>query len=135
MWLEVSADQRQELLHHAVSLGVLGPLLQMLEQHPQADSEEILVRWQGQAGFEDIQRLAQRKSLLEPAEQQREFVDGVSRILQQRKGRPEVAEIRARAAVNEPQAAVSEVGLPPEQDPFAELGIDPDDYSDSEYPL
>ena len=59
----------------------------------------------------------------------------MSRILQQRKGRPEVAEIRARAAVNEPQAAVSEVGLPPEQDPFAELGIDPDDYSDSEYPL
>lgn len=135
LWLEVSADQRQELLHHAVSLGVLGPLFQMLEQHPQADNEEILVRWQGQAGFEEIQRLAQRKSLLEPAEQQREFVDGVSRILQQRKGRPEVAEIRARAAVNEPQAAVSEMGLPPEQDPFAELGIDPDDYSDSEYPL
>ena len=51
---------------------------------------------------------------------------------EQRKGRPEVAEIRARAAVNEPQAAVSEMGLPPEQDPFAELGIDPDDYSDSE---
>jgi len=39
LWLEVSADQRQELLHHAVSLGVLGPLLQMREQHPQADSE------------------------------------------------------------------------------------------------
>ena len=107
----------------------------MLEQHPQADSEEILVRWQGQAGFEDIQRLAQRKSLLEPADQQKEFADGVSRIVQQRKGRPEVAEIRARAAAIEPPAASNEQSMPPEQDPFAELGTDPDDYSDSEYPL
>ena len=49
LWQEVGVEQRQELLQHA-DLSVLGPLLQMLEQHPQADSEEILVRWQGQSG-------------------------------------------------------------------------------------
>ena len=58
LWQEVGVEQRQELLQHTADLSVLGPLLQMLEQHPQADSEEILVRWQGQAGFEDTQRLA-----------------------------------------------------------------------------
>ena len=106
----------------------------MLEQHPQADSEEILVRWQGQAGFEDIQRLA-AASRYWNLQSSKRFADGVSRILQQRKGRPEVAEIRARAAASEPPAASNEQSMPPEQDPFAELGTDPDDYSDSEYPL
>ena len=46
---------------------MFGSLVKMLEQHPEADSEEILVRWQGQPGFDDIQRLAQSKSELEPA--------------------------------------------------------------------
>ena len=100
LWQEVGVEQRQELLQHTADLSVLGPLLQMLEQHPQADSEEILVRWQGQAGFEDIQRLAQRKSLLEPADQQKNLLTGLVELYSSAK-----AAQRWRRFVREPPPA------------------------------
>ena len=135
LWQQVADEQRQELKRHSAGLGVFGPLVEMLEEHPEADCEELLVRWQGQSDFADVQRLAQRKSLLSPEEQQQELLEGVGRIVQQRMGRPEVAEIRARVAADAPNVMVDAADLPPEQDPFAELASDPNDYSDNEYPL
>lgn len=93
------------------------------------------MRWQGLPGFDDIQRLAQRKSLLDSTGQQQAFAEGVEKLLAQRKGRPEVAEIRARAAASGTQLITDRAELPPEHDPFDELAADPDDYSDQEYPL
>ena len=132
---EVSDTQRKELVEHAGDFGVFGSLVKMLEQHPEADSEEILVRWQGQPGFDDIQRLAQSKSELEPAEQQNALFEGVSKLVDKRKGRPQTAGIRARLAASAPVVEDGAVDTAPEHDPFAELDSDPDDYSNDEYPL
>lgn len=132
---EVSDTQRKELVEHAGDFGVFGSLVKMLEQHPEADNEEILVRWQGQPGFDDIQRLAQSKSELEPAEQQNALFEGVSKLVDKRKGRPQTAGIRARLAASAPVVEDGAVDTAPEHDPFAELDSDPDDYSNDEYPL
>jgi DNA primase len=132
---EVSDTQRKELVEHAGDFGVFGSLVKMLEQHPEADSEEILVRWQGQPGFDDIQRLAQSKSELEPAEQQNALFEGVSKLVDKRKGRPQTAGIRARLAASAPVVEDGAVDTAPDHDPFAELDTDPDDYSNDEYPL
>lgn len=132
---EVSDTQRKELVEHAGDFGVFGSLVKMLEQHPEADSEEILVRWQGQPGFDDIQRLAQRKSDLEPAEQQNALFEGVSKLVDKRKGRPQTAGIRARLAASASVVEDGAVDTAPDHDPFAELDGDPDDYSNDEYPL
>ena len=132
---QTSDEQRQDLHAHSAELGIFGALLELLKAHPEADSEEILVRWQGLPGFDDIQRLAQRKSLLDSTGQQQAFAEGVEKLLAQRKGRPEVAEIRARAAASGTQLITDRAELPPEHDPFDELAADPDDYSDQEYPL
>jgi hypothetical protein len=132
---ELTDQQRQELWSHRAELGVFGTLLEFLQQHPDADSEEILVRWQGLPGFEDMQQLAQRKSLLDAAGQQKAFVEGVVKILERRKGRPQVAEIRARVAASGSQSTPARPESAAEFDPFDELAADPDDYSDQELPI
>ena len=132
---DMNEEQRRDVQAYSSELGVFGALVQLLRQHPDADSEEILVRWQGLPGFDDIQRLAQRKSLLDSAGQQQAFSEGIEKLLAQRKGRPQVAEIRARAAASGAQQSSDRAEMPPEHDPFDELATDPDDYSDQEYPL
>ncbi len=135
LWDQLTDQQQQDLRTHRAELGVFGTLLEFLQQHPEADSEEILVRWQGLPGFEDMQQLAQRKSLLDAAGQQKAFVEGIAKILERRKGRPQVAEIRARAAASGSQSTPATPESAAEFDPFDELAADPDDYSDQEFPI
>ena len=135
LWQQLSDQQRQDLQLHAGELGVFGALVQLVQQHPEADSEEILVRWQGLPGFDDIQQLAQRKSLLDSAGQQKAFFEGIEKMLKRRKGRPQVAEIRARVAASSSQVTPELPDGDSEFDPFDELATDPDDYSDQEFPI
>ena len=135
LWQELSDEQRQDLQLHAAELGVFGVLVQLVQQHPEADSEEILVRWQGLPGFDDIQQLAQRQSLLDSAGQQKAFFEGIERMLKRRKGRPQVAEIRARVAASSSQVAPEQPDAGTDFDPFDELATDSDDYSDEEFPI
>jgi hypothetical protein len=135
LWQELSDEQRQDLQLHAAELGVFGVLVQLVQQHPEADSEEILVRWQGLPGFDDIQQLAQRQSLLDSAGQQKAFFEGIERMLKRRKGRPQVAEIRARVAASSSQVAPEQPDVDTDFDPFDELATDSDDYSDEEFPI
>ena len=135
LWQKLSDEQRQDLQLHAAELGVFGVLVQLVQQHPEADSEEILVRWQGLPGFDDIQQLAQRQSLLDSAGQQKAFFEGIERMLKRRKGRPQVAEIRARVAASSSQVAPEQPDVDTEFDPFDELATDSDDYSDEEFPI
>ena len=130
LWQQLSDQQRQDLQLHAGELGVFGALVQLVQQHPEADSEEILVRWQGLPGYDDIQQLAQRKSLLDSAGQQKAFFEGIEKMLKRRKGRPQVAEIRARVAASSSQVTPELPDGDSEFDPFDELATDPDDYSD-----
>ncbi len=135
LWQQLSDQQRQDLQLHAGELGVFGALVQLVQQHPEADSEEILVRWQGLPGYDDIQQLAQRKSLLDSAGQQKAFFEGIEKMLKRRKGRPQVAEIRARVAASSSQVTPELPDADSEFDPFDELATDPDDYSDQEFPI
>jgi DNA primase len=135
LWQQLSDQQRQDLQLHAGELGVFGALVQLVQQHPEADSEEILVRWQGLPGYDDIQQLAQRKSLLDLAGQQKAFFEGIEKMLKRRKGRPQVAEIRARVAASSSQVTPELPDADSEFDPFDELATDPDDYSDQEFPI
>ncbi|HBK13464.1 MAG TPA: DNA primase [Gammaproteobacteria bacterium] len=135
LWQQLSDQQRQDLQLHAGELGVFGALVQLVQQHPEADSEEILVRWQGLPGYDDIQQLAQRKSLLDSAGQQKAFFEGIEKMLKRRKGRPQVAEIRARVAASSSQVTPELPDSDSEFDPFDELATDPDDYSDQEFPI
>ena len=135
LWQALSDEQRQDLQLHAAELGVFGVLVQLVQQHPEADSEEILVRWQGLPGFDDIQQLAQRQSLLDSAGQQKAFFEGIERMLKRRKGRPQVAEIRARVAASSSQVAPEQPDVDTDFDPFDELATDSDDYSDEEFPI
>ena len=135
LWQELSDEQRQDLQLHAAELGVFGVLVQLVQQHPEADSEEILVRWQGLPGFDDIQQLAQRQSLLDSAGQQKAFFEGIERMLKRRKGRPQVAEIRARVAASSSQVAPEQPDVDTDFYPSDELTTDSNDYSDEEFPV
>ena len=56
-------------------------------------------------------------------------------MLKRRKGRPQVAEIRARVAASSSQVTPELPDADSEFDPFDELATDPDDYSDQEFPI
>ena len=80
MWREADQATRRGLLDTDGDLGFLGQLFAYLEQHPDADTEEILVRWSDEPWYPELLRRAQKPVEIGPQEMAREFCDGLARL-------------------------------------------------------
>ena len=82
MWHEADQEARRGLLDARGDLGFLGQLFAYLEDHPQADTEEILVRWSDEPWYPELLKRAQKQVEIGPQEMAGEFCDGVARLYQ-----------------------------------------------------
>jgi DNA primase len=80
MWQEVSSDTRISILASAPQLGVLGELVNYIDKNPEADTEELLVRWSDNPRYPDLLKRAQRVMEIEPDALQGEFTEGMARL-------------------------------------------------------
>ncbi len=76
-WNEVSVESQSTLLEAASDLGLLGDILSYVHVHPEADSEELLVRWSDDVQGARLLELARVKLELPAAAIKAEFVDGM----------------------------------------------------------
>ncbi len=106
LWASVADDLRANLLANAEQLGVLGDVLGFLDQHPQADIEEMLIHWGDDPRREQLLGAAHKVLEIDADALAAEFMDGVGRLgemlqsaerrraLQQLKEAPNVDDLR-----------------------------------------
>ena len=73
-------ESKADLLESYADLGVFGELLNFVEHHPEADTEEILVRWSDEAKYAELLQRAQKAVEISPEEMSLEFNDGLERL-------------------------------------------------------
>ncbi len=82
MWRAAADETRAGLLDAHASLGLLGQVLNYIEQHPQADTEEILAHWSDEPRFGELLERAQSRPQIGVDAMQRELVEGLGRLYQ-----------------------------------------------------
>jgi DNA primase len=96
-WAEVSVESQSTLLEAASDLGLLGDILSYVHAHPEADSEELLVRWSDDVQGSRLLELARVKLELPAPAIKAEFVDGMLHLCKK------LEEARRRVAIDELQ--------------------------------
>jgi len=79
LWYD-APESKAGLLESYADLGVFGELLNFIEHHPEADTEEILVRWSDEAKYAELLQRAQKAVEISPEEMSLEFNDGLERL-------------------------------------------------------
>ena len=81
VWTFVPQAVRDEVLDAVQQLGVLGDFVMYIDNNPSADTDELLVRWADEPGYEQILQLANRPLELDLNALAQEFVDGTVRLM------------------------------------------------------
>ena len=81
VWTFVPAEVRLAVLDVVPQLDLLGEIVAYIDEFPEADTNELLVRWADETGYDDLLRLAQRPLELDVDALAQEFVEGVIRLL------------------------------------------------------
>ncbi|MDG1134741.1 MAG: DNA primase [Pseudomonadales bacterium] len=81
LWGLVDSKLQEESLTHASSLGLLGSLMLLLEEQSCADVEEVIARWSDDSTYTAIIGLAKKPSSLDPLALEREFLEGLGRLV------------------------------------------------------
>jgi DNA primase len=114
MWHEADPEARQGLLSFVPNLGLFGEIVQYIDHNPEADAEELLIRWSDESSYAELLRRAQKMLEIDRTAMHREFADGVVRLhenllqLQRRqalaelKENPDVEELRKFMALRKP---------------------------------
>ncbi len=104
MWLQVNAEVQQSLAEFLPDLGLLGEMILYIDENPEADTEEILVRWSDEAAYPELLQRAQKVLEIAPSAVGAEFIEGIERlveILRQQQRRQALAELKENPDVEE----------------------------------
>ncbi len=80
LWHAAATETREGLLQESEQLGFLGALISYVEHHPEADTEELLVRWSDEERYPELLKRAQKTLEIGPDEMAAEFRDGLDRL-------------------------------------------------------
>lgn len=80
MWQEIATEVRQPVLESEQQLGILSEIVNYLEKNPQADTEELLVRWSDDPRHPDLLQRARKTLEIDADALQGEFSEGLSRL-------------------------------------------------------
>ena len=80
-WHATPADARAQILAQSAELGLLGQVIGYLEEHPQADSEELLIHWSGEADQDALLQAARTPLEIGRDHISADFAGGVERLL------------------------------------------------------
>jgi hypothetical protein len=80
MWQEIPTEVRQPVLESEQQLGLLSEIVNYLEKNPQADTEELLVRWSDDPRHPDLLRQAQKTLEIDADALPGEFSEGLIRL-------------------------------------------------------
>ncbi len=81
MWQQLDSSTREGLLTYADEMGLFGEIVSYLERHPDADTEELLVRWSDEADYSELLASAQKVIELDRSAVEAEFLGGTQHFL------------------------------------------------------
>ena len=82
-WQATPSEARARILAQSGELGVLGRVFDYLEGHPEADSEELLIHWSGEAEHADLLQAAHAPLEIGRDHIAADFAGGIERLLAQ----------------------------------------------------